>query len=107
MSFLDPNRRMQKGAALESGLDVPAVIDNYFNAYNAARIREACQLFVKLLDQNASLGVTLSGALTPAGLGQVLVSLIRAGYIDFVASTGANLYHDLHFALGYPLYRST
>lgn len=106
MSLLDPGRRMSH-PPLSGGLDVPTLIDTYFNAYNGARLREACQLFVKLLDQDATVGVTLSGALTPAGLGPVLTPLIRAGFIDYISSTGANLYHDLHFTLGHPLYRST
>jgi deoxyhypusine synthase len=106
MSLLDPGRRMSH-PPLSGGLDLPTLIDTYFNAYNGARLREACQLLVKLLDSDATVGVTLSGALTPAGLGSVLTPLIRAGFIDYIASTGANLYHDLHFTLGYPLYRST
>lgn len=106
MSYLDPTRTMQL-PPVAGGLDVTTLVDTYFNAYNAARLREACQLFVKLLDEDATVGVTLSGALTPAGLGSVLAPLMRAGCIDYVSSTGANLYHDLHFTLGFPLYRSS
>ncbi len=106
MRHLDPRRRMTH-PVMEGGLDVARLIDTYYNAYNAARLREACQLFVRLLEQDATVGVTLAGALTPAGLGAVLVPLIRAGFVDYVTSTGANLYHDLHFNLGYPLYSST
>ena len=106
MAYLDPKRRLAPGP-LDAPIDVPELIDRYFNAYNAARLREACQLFVQMLDEQATVGVSLAGALTPAGLGAVLVPLVRAGFIDYVSSTGANLYHDLHFALGHPLYRST
>ncbi len=106
MSILDPHRKMSH-PPLEGGVEVTRLVDTYFNAYNGARLREACQLFVKLIEEDASIGVTLAGALTPAGLGAVLVPLIRAGFVDYIASTGANLYHDLHFTLGYPLYRST
>jgi len=106
MSLMDAHRRMSN-PPLKDGLPLTQLIDTYFNAYNAARLREACQVFVKLLDEDATVGITLSGALTPAGLGSVLVPLIRAGFVDYIASTGANLYHDLHFTLGYPLYRST
>jgi len=60
MEFLDPNRRLQQGL-LENGLDLPSVIDTYFNAYNAARLREACQVLVRLLDADATVGVSLSG----------------------------------------------
>ena len=48
--------------------------------------------------------MSLSGALTPAGLGcSSIVPLIKAGFVDWIVATGANLYHDLHFALNYPV----
>jgi len=81
---------------------VSEIIDGAFLAYNAARLREACQLFVrKILEPDVTVGVSLTGALTPAGLGMsCLVPLIERGFIDWIVSTGANLYHDSHFALG-------
>src|SRR3954462_5645315 len=101
-------RRRIRPAPLEQGSpEVAELIDGYFNAYNAARLREACQTFVRMIDGGATIGVSLSGALTPAGLSSVLVPLIRAGIIDYISSTGANLYHDLHFDLDLPLYRGT
>ncbi len=106
MAYLDPKRRLAP-APIDRSIDVVRLIDEYFNAYNAARLREACQLFVQLLDEDATVGVSLAGALTPAGLGAVLAPLVRAGFVDYFSSTGANLYHDLHFALGHPLYRSS
>ena len=46
------------------------LIDESFMAYNGARLREACQLFdKKMLEDDVTIGVTLTGALTPAGLG--------------------------------------
>jgi deoxyhypusine synthase len=81
------------------------VIDNTFLAYNGARLREACQLFTeKMLAPDVTIGMSLSGALTPAGLGcSSIVPLIKAGFVDWIASTGAILYHDMHFALNYPV----
>jgi deoxyhypusine synthase len=78
------------------------LIDNTFIAYNAARLREACWLFTqKMLEPDVTVGVTLTGALTPAGLGMsALIPLIRAGFIDWIISTGANFYHDTHFGIG-------
>ena len=78
------------------------LIDNTFIAYNAARLREACWLFTqKMLEPEVTVGVTLTGALTPAGLGMsALIPLIRAGFIDWIISTGANFYHDTHFGIG-------
>ena len=78
------------------------LVDESFIAYNAARLREACWLFAqKMLEPDVTVGVTLTGALTPAGLGMsALIPLIRAGFIDWIISTGANFYHDTHFGIG-------
>jgi deoxyhypusine synthase len=83
------------------------LIDNAFLAYNAARLREACQLFTKkMLEPDVTVGMTLTGALTPAGLGMAaIIPLIESGYVDWIISTGANLYHDTHFGLGLAMHR--
>jgi deoxyhypusine synthase len=88
----------------ESAADL---IDNAFLAYNAARLREACGLFVrKMLEPDVTIGMTLTGALTPAGLGMAaLIPLIESGFVDWIISTGANLYHDTHFGLGLAMHR--
>jgi len=84
------------------------LIDETFLSYNAGRLREACQLFArKMLSDDAVVGLSLTGALTPAGLGMsCLVPLVEAGFVDWIVSTGANLYHDTHFALGLDLHQS-
>ena len=83
------------------------LIEGTFLAYNAARLREACQLFTqKMLEPDVTVGMTLTGALTPAGLGMAaLIPLIEAGFVDWIISTGANLYHDTHFGLGLAMHR--
>src|SRR5215467_13939741 len=91
--------------ALTAGAALPQVIEEAFLSYNAGRLREACRLFVeKMLADDAVVGLSLAGALTPAGLGaSCLVPLVEAGFLDWIISTGANLYHDTHFALGMDL----
>jgi deoxyhypusine synthase len=95
-------------------IDPPAVtaqtgltqlIDQAFLSYNAGRLREACRLYTtKMLADDTVVGLSLAGALTPAGLGaSCLVPLVEAGFLDWIISTGANLYHDTHFALGMDL----
>ncbi|HEX6536204.1 MAG TPA: deoxyhypusine synthase [Gemmatimonadaceae bacterium] len=86
---------------------VARLIDGTFLAYNAARLREAAQLLTeKMLRPDVTVGLTLTGALTPAGLGMAaLIPLIEAGFVDWIISTGANLYHDTHFGLGLAMHR--
>lgn len=82
------------------------MVDEVFLAYNSARLKEACQLFAnKMLAPDVTIGMSISGALTPAGLGcSSLIPMINAGFVDWIVSTGANLYHDMHFALNYPVH---
>ncbi len=88
---------------------VSDLIDNTFLAYNAGRLREACQLFVRqVLQPDVTVGMSLTGAMTPAGLGMSsLIPLMEAGFVDWIISTGANLYHDAHFALGLSLHQGS
>src|SRR5437588_310699 len=83
------------------------LVDDAFLAYNAARLREACQLFTqKMLEPDVTVGLSITGALTPAGLGiSALIPLIQAGFVDWIISTGANLYHDTHFGIGLSLHQ--
>ena len=87
---------------------VADLIDATFSSYNAGRLREVCKVFtLKFLQPDCTIGLTLSGALTPAGLGMsCLIPLIQAGFVDWIVSTGANLYHDTHYALDLPLHQS-
>ena len=86
---------------------VADLIDGAFLAYNAGRLREACRLFVeKILEPDVTVGLSLSGALTPAGLGMsTLIPLVDAGFVDWVVCTGAIVYHDAHFGIGLEMRR--
>jgi deoxyhypusine synthase len=89
-------------ARITGGMKVTELVDGTFQAYNAARLREACHLLSrKMLDEDVTVCLTMTGALTPAGLGMsAVIPLIEAGFVDWIISTGANLYHDAHFGLG-------
>ncbi|HSW46560.1 MAG TPA: deoxyhypusine synthase [Phycisphaerae bacterium] len=88
---------------------LPDLIDRVFLAYNASRLQEACRLFAeRMLVPDVTVGMSLAGALTPAGLGgSAVIPLIKAGYVDWIVSTGANLYHDMHHAMNLPLFRGS
>src|SRR5215470_15155610 len=83
------------------------LVDGALLAYNGARLREAVQLFTRhLLADDVTIGLSVSGALTPAGLGMsCLIPLVEAGFVDWIVSTGANLYHDTHFGIGLSMHR--
>jgi deoxyhypusine synthase len=90
--------------------EVRTLIDDGFQAFNAARLAEACRIYTEKMlapEHDATIGLTVAGALTPAGLGGCIVELMERGLVDFVISTGANLYHDLHYALNFSLHRGS
>ncbi len=93
-------------APLRPGTTVVDLVEGTFCAYNGARLREACRLFThRMLQDDVTVGLSLTGALTPAGLGMsCLIPLLEAGFVDWVVSTGANLYHDAHHGMGLALH---
>jgi deoxyhypusine synthase len=88
---------------------VAELVDNAFLAYNAGRLGEGCRLFAqRMLADDGTVGMSLTGAMTPAGLGMsTIIPLMEAGFVDWIVSTGANLYHDAHFGLGLAMHRGT
>ena len=95
---------------LVPGVSVADLIDGSFQAYNAGRINEAARLFARRMldpEQDVTICLTIAGAMTPAGIGGGIITLMERGAIDFMVSTGANLYHDIHHALNYALHRGT
>jgi deoxyhypusine synthase len=89
-------------------MTVAELIDQQFQAYNAARLNEASRLYAEEMlkpENDVTVGLTMAGALTPAGLGGCLITLMEYGFVDFIVSTGANLYHDMHYALAMALHR--
>ncbi|MBV9231388.1 MAG: deoxyhypusine synthase [Chloroflexi bacterium] len=89
-------------------MTVAELIDQQFQAYNSARLHEAARLYAEKMlapEEDTTIALTMAGALTPAGLGGCVLTLMEYGFIDFIISTGANLYHDMHHALAMSLHR--
>ena len=95
--------------ALTGKESVAELVDGAFLAYNAGRLAEGCRLFTeRMLADDVTVGMSLTGAMTPAGLGMsTVIPLIEAGFVDWIVSTGANLYHDAHFGLGLKMHKGT
>jgi deoxyhypusine synthase len=94
----------------QGSAEIRHLVDEGFQAFNAARLAEACQIFAgKMLapEHETTIGLTIAGAMTPAGLGGCVIEMMDRGLVDFIISTGANLYHDLHYALNFTLRRGS
>jgi len=95
-------------APITKDTTVVALIDN-MDAYNGGRLRAACHLLRDRYSQeDVTIGLSLAGALTPAGLGpSTIIPLMNHGFVDWITATGANMYHDMHFALNLPMFRGS
>jgi deoxyhypusine synthase len=75
-----------------------------FGAYVGRQERTAYDLMRRSMEEDCSIFLTLSGAMTPAGLHQsCIIPLIERGVISCLTTTGANLYHDAHRIIGHAI----
>lgn len=93
---------------ITKGTDIVKLIDS-MDAYNGGRLRAACQLLKdKYSKEDVTIGLSLAGALTPAGMGpSTVIPLMNHGFVDWLTATGANMYHDLHYAFNLPMFRGS
>ena len=104
--YLSGKRILPKPIAKDT--DIVTLVDN-MDAYNGGRLRAACQLLKdRYSKDDVTVGLSLAGALTPAGLGpSTVIPLMNHGFVDWITATGANMYHDLHFAFNLPMHRGS
>lgn len=90
---------------LREGQGIASFVDGIYarSGFNGRRFGEAATLCARMLDDDAAVCLTLAGAMTPIGMSGPIISLIEYGFIDFIISTGANLYHDMHRPYGQPV----
>lgn len=71
--------------------------------FNARRLSEAAETYIRMIESDATICLTLAGAMTPIGMSGAIISLLENGWVDWIISTGANLYHDMHRPFGFPV----
>ena len=90
--------------AVSPNMTIPNLIKFYgATGYNARRLAEAAETMRDMINAGSTVCLTLAGAMTPIGMGKAISQMIEAGFIDWIVATGANVYHDLHFAYGLPV----
>jgi deoxyhypusine synthase len=73
------------------------------SGFNGRKLGEAAKLYAKMIKENATICLTVAGAMTPVGFGGIIKTLIERGFVDWIITTGANVYHEDHFAWGLPV----
>ncbi len=93
--------------SMKKGMTISELVSLYraSGSFQGGRLGEASLLFKKMLEDDTTICLTLTGAMVPAGMGGIITTLMEYGFIDMIISTGANLYHDIHFALDLPVHQ--
>lgn len=69
--------------------------------FQGKKLAESVQAWENMLtEKNLTIFMGLSGAMIPAGMRRIISHMIRERRIDCLVSTGANMFHDCHEALG-------
>lgn len=89
---------------LGKGLSIPDLIAMMGRTcFEARNVQRAASLFGRMIDQGDTIWLGIAGAGIAGGMGGMVISLLEAGFVDVICSTGAQVYHDLHFAFDLPV----
>jgi len=89
---------------LKPNMGIEELVEVYSRTgFNGRQLGDAAKLFARMIEEDATICLTVSGAMTPVGYGGIFKSLIEKGFVDWIITTGANVYHEDHFAWGLPV----
>jgi len=72
-------------------------------SFEARNLYSGSELYRKMVRENDTIWLGIAGAGIAGGMGGMVISLLESGFIDVICSTGAQVYHDLHFAFDLPV----
>ena len=89
---------------LKKQMSVPELI--HFmgqTSFEARHVFRGADLFKRMVDAGDTIWLGIAGAGIAGGMGGIVISLLETGFVDVICSTGAQVYHDLHFAFELPV----
>jgi deoxyhypusine synthase len=90
--------------SIRPGLSVPEIVNLMASlSFEARNLARGARLYERMIKENDVIWLGIAGAGIAGGMGGMVVSLLDAGFIDVICSTGAQIYHDLHFAFNLPV----
>jgi deoxyhypusine synthase len=89
---------------LEKGMTIDKLLDHMGQtSFEARNLFYGAELFKNMILEDDTIWLGIAGAGIAGGMGGIVVSLLEAGFINVICSTGAQVYHDLHFAFDLPV----
>ena len=90
--------------SLSKGMSVVDLVETMGRtSFEARNVYRGAHLAQRMVEEGDVIWLAVAGAGMAGGMGGMVVSLLEAGFIDVICSTGAQVYHDLHFAFGLPV----
>ena len=87
-------------------MGIRGMVESYFHHFNAGELARMSASLHKHIESGGKLFITLAGAMSTAGIGQLLAPLIREGHVAGISCTGANLEEDVFRMMARPHYAS-
>jgi len=72
-------------------------------SFQARNVHRGACLFERMISEGDTIWLGIAGAGIAGGMGGIVTALLEMGFVDVICSTGAQVYHDLHFAFGLPV----
>ena len=101
--------RFMQGPSVEpvhwkKGSTIGEIIENYKNRpFEGRNVHAGARVLEEMIEKGDTIWLGISGAGIAGGMGGYVIDLIENGFVDVICSTGAQVYHDAHFAFGLPV----
>lgn len=94
--------RPTRPVEIAPGIDCSELLERLEGcSFQGRQLANAARVWSEALDQDITVWLGLAGAMVPAGMRKLIVTLMKEGLIDILVSTGANLYHDYFETVGH------
>jgi deoxyhypusine synthase len=98
-----PDRELECEVLME-GNGIKGFIRHHFRHFNAAALVDAAEGYVKFLDSDGHMLLTLAGAMSTAEMGLSVAEMIRRDKVHAISCTGANLEEDVFNLVAHDYY---
>jgi deoxyhypusine synthase len=86
---------------IEPGMSINSLVKGMGHCgFGARRLSQAMNIYEEMLKGDFTKFLTVSGAMVPAGMREIISGLIRGRHVDVLVVTGANLVHDIIESFG-------
>lgn len=84
------------GESIKGDETTAKLFEKAFTGFVGRELKIAYQIIKRMIEEDHTIVLTMSGAMTPIDFAVAcIIPMIKAGFVDIITTTAANLYHDL------------